>query len=134
MYERLRSLGKKVFLANLSFVKSGNHRRTTTDTRSLRSEADHDRGQPKQNGIGFPLSLAERYQPRKISDFIGLERPKQIMAGLLLAGPRPIPAPKPVEPEPAAVVIVAKSEDASAAARKAWETRRARAAARRSHR
>ncbi len=35
------------------------------------------------------------------------------MAGLVLAGPRPIPAPKPVEPEPAAVVIVAKSEDAS---------------------
>ena len=57
-----------------------------------------------------------------------------VLSRPLLAGPRPIPAPKPVEPEPAAVVIVAKSEDASAAARKAWETRRARAAARRSHR
>ena len=56
----------------------------------------------------------------------------------LLAGPRPIPVPKPVEPEPAKAVVIAitaKSSDASSAARKAWETRRARAAAaQRSHR
>jgi hypothetical protein len=47
-----------------------------------------DLGQPKQNGIDFPVTLAERYQPRKIQDFVGLERPKQLMAGLL-AKPRP---------------------------------------------
>ena len=52
----------------------------------------------------------------------------------LLAGPRPIPAPKPIEPAQKTVVIVAQSSEASTAARKAWATRRARAAAQRSHR
>lgn len=47
-----------------------------------------DLGQPKQNGIDFPVTLAERYQPRKIRDFIGIERPKQFLSGLL-AKPRP---------------------------------------------
>lgn len=47
-----------------------------------------DLGQQVQNGIGFPLSLAERYQPRKIEDFIGLARPKQFLTNLL-AKPRP---------------------------------------------
>jgi hypothetical protein len=41
-----------------------------------------DLGQPSQNGIDFPLSLAERYQPRKLEDFVGLERPKQLLANL----------------------------------------------------
>ncbi|HUI83661.1 MAG TPA: hypothetical protein VL240_05525 [Candidatus Binatia bacterium] len=29
-------------------------------------------GQPKQNTIHFPVTLAERYQPRRIAEFIGL--------------------------------------------------------------
>jgi hypothetical protein len=51
-------------------------------------QSTFDLGQPKQNGIDFPVTLAERYQPRKIRDFIGLDRPKQLMTGLL-AKPRP---------------------------------------------
>src|SRR4051812_7919475 len=39
-------------------------------------------GQPSQNGIEFPLSLAERYQPRRVEDFVGLERPKQLLSNL----------------------------------------------------
>jgi replication factor C small subunit len=41
-----------------------------------------------QSGIEFPKSLSEKYQPEKIEDFIGLERPKAIMANFLKA-PRP---------------------------------------------
>lgn len=51
-------------------------------------QAEIDLGQPKQNGIDFPLSLAERYQPRHIEDFIGLDRPKQLLSNLLRK-PRP---------------------------------------------
>jgi len=47
-----------------------------------------DLGQPSQNGIDFPLSLAERYQPRRIPDFIGLDRPKNALTRLI-ASPRP---------------------------------------------
>lgn len=47
-----------------------------------------DLGQPSQNGIDFPLSLAERYQPRRVEDFVGLSRPKQLLANLLKK-PRP---------------------------------------------
>jgi len=47
-----------------------------------------DLGQPSQNGIEFPLSLAERYQPRRVEDFVGLERAKQTLAGLMKS-PRP---------------------------------------------
>ena len=47
-----------------------------------------DLGQPQQDGISFPLSLAERYQPRQIRNFIGIERPKQFLTNLL-AKPRP---------------------------------------------
>lgn len=41
-----------------------------------------DLGEPRQNGFEFPLSLAERYQPR-IQDFVGLTEPKRVMLGLL---------------------------------------------------
>lgn len=43
---------------------------------------------PDQNGLEFPLSLAEKYAPRSIASFIGLERPKQLFANLL-KNPRP---------------------------------------------
>ena len=34
-----------------------------------------DFGEPRQNGFDYPLPLVEKYQPRKIEDFIGLEGP-----------------------------------------------------------
>ena len=48
-----------------------------------------DFGEPRQNGFDYPLPLVEKYQPRKIEDFIGLEGPKQLFANLLKA-PRPV--------------------------------------------
>ena len=48
-----------------------------------------DFGEPKQNGFDYPLPLVEKYQPRKIADFIGVEGPKRLFANLLGA-PRPV--------------------------------------------
>ena len=48
-----------------------------------------DFGEPKQNGFDYPLPLVEKYQPRKIEEFIGLEGPKRLFANLLKA-PRPV--------------------------------------------
>lgn len=45
-------------------------------------------GQPEQDAIGFPLTLAERYQPRRVEDFVGLTRPKQMISNLIQK-PRP---------------------------------------------
>jgi replication-associated recombination protein RarA len=47
-----------------------------------------DFGEPRQNDFAFPVSLAEKLQPRMIADFIGLDGPKQIVASLLQR-PRP---------------------------------------------
>lgn len=43
---------------------------------------------PEQPGISFPLSLAEKYQPRHISDLVGLDQPTKILSALA-ANPRP---------------------------------------------
>jgi energy-coupling factor transporter ATP-binding protein EcfA2 len=48
-----------------------------------------DFGKPKQNGFEYPMPLTEKYQPRRIEDFIGLEGPKQLFQNLLKA-PRPV--------------------------------------------
>jgi energy-coupling factor transporter ATP-binding protein EcfA2 len=48
-----------------------------------------DFGEPKQNGFDYPVPLVEKYQPRKIADFIGLEAPKRVFESLLKA-PRPV--------------------------------------------
>src|SRR6266699_5317590 len=48
-----------------------------------------DFGEPKQHGFDYPMPLVEKYQPRKIEDFIGLEGPKRMFANLLKA-PRPV--------------------------------------------
>jgi energy-coupling factor transporter ATP-binding protein EcfA2 len=48
-----------------------------------------DFGEPKQNGFGYPMPLVEKYQPRKIEDFISLEGPKRLFGNLLKA-PRPV--------------------------------------------
>src|SRR6266496_1649944 len=48
-----------------------------------------DFGEPKQNGFAYPMTLTEKYQPRKIEDFIGLEGPKRLFRNLLQA-PRPV--------------------------------------------
>lgn len=48
-----------------------------------------DFGEPKQNGFEYPIPLTEKYQPRKIEDFIGLEGPKRLLGNLLKA-PRPV--------------------------------------------
>jgi replication-associated recombination protein RarA len=34
----------------------------------------------EQAGFNFPQSLAERYQPKTIDQFVGLEKPKKIMS------------------------------------------------------
>lgn len=41
-----------------------------------------DLGEPRQNDLGFPVTLAEKYQPT-IQNFVGLDEPKRIMSGLL---------------------------------------------------
>src|SRR5437867_4365739 len=48
-----------------------------------------DFGEPRQTGFEYPLPLVEKYQPRKIADFIGLEGPKRLFRNLLRA-PRPV--------------------------------------------
>ncbi len=48
-----------------------------------------DFGEPRQNGFDYPLALVEKYQPRKIADFIALEGPKRLFRNLLQA-PRPL--------------------------------------------
>jgi hypothetical protein len=48
-----------------------------------------DFGEPKQNGFDYPLPLTEKYQPRKIEEFIGMEPAKKIFQNLLSA-PRPV--------------------------------------------
>ena len=53
-------------------------------------QSEMDLGQPKQNAIQFPVTLAERYQPRHIAEFIGLEHPKRLLTNLI-AKPRPCP-------------------------------------------
>lgn len=47
-----------------------------------------DLGEPRQNLIEFPVSLAESEQPHRIVDFLGLEHPKRVLAGLIRK-PRP---------------------------------------------
>src|SRR5437773_4852168 len=44
-----------------------------------------DFGQPKQNPFDYPMPLVEKYQPRKIADFVGVEGPKRLFANLLQA-------------------------------------------------
>ena len=48
-----------------------------------------DFGEARQNGFTYPLPLTEKYRPRKIADFIGLEGPKRLFQSLLRA-PRPV--------------------------------------------
>jgi hypothetical protein len=38
---------------------------------------------PEQDGLAFPQSLTEKYQPNRIENFVGLARPKQFLSGLL---------------------------------------------------
>lgn len=52
------------------------------------SQAMMDLGQTIQHPMEFPATLAERYQPRKMADFIGLARPKQLLSRLA-ANPKP---------------------------------------------
>ena len=47
-----------------------------------------DLGEPRQHDIAFPLSLAEKYRPQRLTQFAGLEEAKKIFAALLKA-PRP---------------------------------------------
>lgn len=42
----------------------------------------------QQTGFDFPMPLAEKYRPRRIPDFVGLEKPKKII-GKLAANPFP---------------------------------------------
>jgi energy-coupling factor transporter ATP-binding protein EcfA2 len=48
-----------------------------------------DFGDPRQNGFTYPTPMVEKYRPRKIADFIGLEGPKRLFENLLKA-PRPV--------------------------------------------
>lgn len=38
--------------------------------------------EPIQNGFAFPQSLTEKYRPRTIADFVGLDKPKKILSKL----------------------------------------------------
>ena len=51
--------------------------------------ASLDFGEPRQNGFDYPMPLTEKYQPRKIDDFVGVEGPKRLFRNLLQA-PRPV--------------------------------------------
>jgi hypothetical protein len=51
-------------------------------------QSEMDLGQTIQNGLTFPQSLAERYEPKALPDFIGLERPKALLKNLI-AAPKP---------------------------------------------
>jgi len=42
----------------------------------------------QQTGFDFPMPLAEKYRPRRICDFVGLEKPKKII-GKLAVNPFP---------------------------------------------
>ena len=33
-----------------------------------------------QNGLEFPVTLSEKYRPRKLSDFLGLEKPRKVLS------------------------------------------------------
>lgn len=33
-----------------------------------------------QSAVNFPLSLSEKYRPHRIAEFVGLEKPKKIVA------------------------------------------------------
>ncbi len=35
---------------------------------------------PEQAGLAFPASLADKYRPHSFSEFVGLEKPKRILA------------------------------------------------------
>jgi replication-associated recombination protein RarA len=37
---------------------------------------------PMQSGLAFPVPLTEKYRPRKVSEFIGIDKPKAICAKL----------------------------------------------------
>ena len=47
-----------------------------------------DLGQPRQHDIDFPLTLAEKYRPERLTQFAGLQEAKKVLAALLKA-PRP---------------------------------------------
>lgn len=53
----------------------------------MKNQERFDLGEPRQNGFDFPVTLAEKYQPR-IEDFVGLVEPKRVMLGLL-KNPKP---------------------------------------------
>jgi replication-associated recombination protein RarA len=35
---------------------------------------------PEQAGLAFPASLSEKYRPRRLSDFVGLDKPKKVLS------------------------------------------------------
>lgn len=41
-----------------------------------------DLGPSVQSGFAFPVSLTEKYQPQRIAEFIGLEKPRKLMQAL----------------------------------------------------
>lgn len=43
-------------------------------------DTDHD---ASQDAFAFPQSLTEKYRPRKIADFVGLDKPRKIAANLV---------------------------------------------------
>jgi len=43
----------------------------------------------EQSGFAFPESLSEKYRPRRVADFIGLEKPKRILSKFMA---RPYPS------------------------------------------
>jgi energy-coupling factor transporter ATP-binding protein EcfA2 len=54
----------------------------------MRGQIIFDLGEPRQHDITFPLSLAEKYRPQRLTQFAGLTEAKKVFAALLKA-PRP---------------------------------------------
>jgi len=53
---------------------------------SMIREASNHRGRGmKQGNMEFPKTLAEKYQPQTVGDFIGIERPRAVLASFLKA-------------------------------------------------
>jgi replication-associated recombination protein RarA len=38
------------------------------------------RAKSEQTGFAFPASLSERYRPRRLADFVGLDKPKKVLS------------------------------------------------------
>jgi len=72
---RLKSDSKLIVSAASAAQKAADYIRGESAKDSLLSQV-----RAVQTDSGFPQSLADKYRPTRIADFIGLERPKKILS------------------------------------------------------